>query len=45
LFLLRGMLAAVNFDGEPQARAIEVECKWADRMLSSEVEAIELIAA
>jgi hypothetical protein len=45
LFLLFGMLSAVDFNGEPQARAIEIKCKWPDRMLPSEMKTVELIAA
>jgi hypothetical protein len=42
--LLLGMLSTVDFNGEPQARAIEIKCERTDGMLPSEVKAIELIA-
>ena len=44
-FLLSSMLAAIEFDGEAQAGAVEVERERPNRMLSSEMEAIELIAS
>jgi hypothetical protein len=45
LFSLLGMLPTIDFDREAQARTIEVERKWPDRVLPSEMKTIELIAA
>ena len=45
LLLLLGMLSTVDFNGEPQARAVEIKCERPDRMLPSEMKTIELIAA
>jgi hypothetical protein len=42
---LRGVLTAINFDGEAKTRTVEIERERADRVLPSEVQAIELIAA
>ena len=44
LLLLLGMLSTIDFNGEPQARAIEIKCERTDGMLPSEMKAIELIA-
>jgi hypothetical protein len=45
LLPLRGVLTAINFDGEAKTRTVEIERERADRVLPSEVQAIELIAA
>jgi hypothetical protein len=39
------MLPAIDFDGEPKSWAEEIKCEWPDRMLPSELKAIELAAA
>src|SRR6516225_3755643 len=39
------MLTSIELDCEPKTWAVEIECERADRMLPSEVQAIELIAA
>jgi hypothetical protein len=39
------MLSAIDFDRKPQARAVEVRRERADRMLPSEMKAIQLITA
>jgi hypothetical protein len=39
------MLPAVDFYGEPKTWAKEVKREWPDRMLPSELQAIELAAA
>jgi hypothetical protein len=39
------VLSAIDFDRKPQARAIEVQREGADRMLPSEMKAIQLITA
>ena len=40
-----GVLPVVNFNRKPEACAIKVERKWPDRMLSSKIQPVELIAA
>jgi len=45
LLLLFGMLSTVDFNGETQARAIEIKRERPDRVLPSEMKTIELIAA
>jgi hypothetical protein len=40
-----GVLSAVNLNREPKACAIKVGRKWPDRMLSSEAQSVEPIAA
>jgi hypothetical protein len=45
LLLLFSVLAAVEFDREAKSWAIEVECERANRMLSPEMEAVELLTA
>jgi len=45
IFALLCVLSAIHLDRETEARAIEVDGIWTDRMLFSEREAIELIAA
>jgi hypothetical protein len=44
LLLLFGMLPTIDFNGEAEARAIEVKRKWADRVLPSKMQTFELIA-
>ena len=44
LLLLRGMLPAIEFDGEAETRAVEIERKRSDRVLPSEMQAVELVA-
>jgi 2-methylisocitrate lyase-like PEP mutase family enzyme len=43
LLHLFGVLSAIDFDRQAEARAIEVKREWADRMLLPEVKAFELI--
>jgi hypothetical protein len=45
LLHLFGVLPAVDLDRQAEARAIEVDGEWSDRMLPSEMKTIELIAA
>ncbi len=45
LLLLFGILSTVDLNREVEARTIEVERKWSDRVLPSEMKTVELIAA
>jgi hypothetical protein len=42
---LFGVLPAVHFDRQVEARTIEVDGEWSNRMLPPEMKTIELIAA
>jgi hypothetical protein len=45
LLPLFGMLSAVDFNCEAEARAVKINRERSDRVLSSEMKTIELIAA
>jgi len=39
---LHGMLPTIEFNGERKAWTVEIQREWTDRMLSSELQTIEL---